>query len=346
MQRETKLAGAMAVLLIALVATPLAVPGILQEPDEDVRPSALHLQEEDSTVRVLSVPGRTADLQLDTRIAHRGGASENVTVEVRAIDDDSGLLVDQVYSDVGDVRAGDRSLSVLNNLTVERAGGYRIETIVYQDGERVARGTRQISGVQALTPVYAQSPVGFERFENAPVEIPTIAVDPTAAENNRTELSVSAALTNGGDTSAGDVTLRLRARQVESNVIAAQAQDGVGSIRAGRTVWQEISMTVPSDYNYYIDAFLLKDGVVVDTALGVANLDPTRTVDSNETREEVEFDTGDFAEETPGGGDEGGVPDRPEETVTSSSGPGFGVALTLVALLAIALLTARRQTNN
>ena len=333
----------MAVLLVAMLATPFAVPGVLETPDEgeDIRPSVLRLQEDDSTIRVLSVPGGTANLQLDTRLRHRGGRAENVTLEVRAIDTESGLLTDQHYQSVGNV-SGDRSVSVLTNLSVEREGGYRIETIVYEDGERVTRTTRSINNVQALTPDYARSSVEFEQFENSAVDIPAIAVDPTRADDNRTRLSVSAALTNRGDTAAGDVTVRLRARQTESNVVAAQTQREVGSIRPGRTVWQNLTMTVPSNYNYYIDAFLLKDGVVVDTALGVANLDPTRVVEANQTREEVAFDTGDFTDPETERMDERTA----RETTVSGSGPGFGVGLALAALLAIALLTARRQTND
>jgi len=335
----------MAVLLVAMLATPFVMPGVLEpvEDGEDIRPSVIGLQEEDAAIRVLSVPGGTANLQIDTRLSHRGGPAENVTLEVRAIDSESGLLADRVDTSIGTI-SGDRSVSVLTNLSVEREGGYRIETIVYENGERVARGTKSISGVQALTPDYAQSAVEFEHFENSAVDIPAIAVDPTETVNNRTRLSVSAALTNTGDTAAGDVTLRLRARQVESNVIAADARQRVGSIRPGRTVWQNATMTVPSEYNYYVDAFLLKDGVVVDTALGVANLDPTRVVEANETREAVEFDTGDFT------GPETDIEQEYErteaETTVSGSGPGFGVGLPVVALLAIALLSARRQTDD
>lgn len=345
MQREITLVGGMVVLLGVMLATPFLVPGILESPDDtgDIRPSVVQLQDEDSTIRVLSVPGRTANLQLDTRLAHRGGRSENVTVEVRAIDAESGLLVDQRRQSLGNISSGERTVPVLTNLSVERSGGYRIETIVYEDGRRVARGNRQISGVQALTPDYAASTVGFERFEDSAADIPTIAVDPASVENNRTELSISASLTNEGDGEAGDVTLRLRARQVESNLLAAQTEREVGAIRPGRTVSPTLTVTVPDQYNYYIDAILLKDGVVIDTAIGVANLDPTRVVEVNETREDVEFDTGDFTE-----GDTQTermeATERPETTV--ESGPGFGVAIALVALLATALLTARRQTDD
>lgn len=346
-QRETTLVGSIAILLLVMLATPLAVPGIIEDLDDgdDFRQSSLSLHTEDSTIRVLSVPGRTVTLQLDTRLVHRGGPSENVTLEVRAIDSESGLLIDQQRQSVGTIE-GERTASVLTNLSVEREGGYRIETIVYEDGDRRDGGVREISNAQALTPDYADSSVQFERYENSEAEIPTIAVDPASVQNNRSQLSVSAALTNGGNIEAGDVTVRLRARQVDSNVVAAQTERDVRSIRPGRTVEANTTMTVPDNYNYYIDAILLKDGVIIDTSIGVANLDPTRPVEPNETREDVDFDTGDFEDgpQTERMEDDG--PARREETTIQGSGPGFGVALSLVALLAIALLTARRQTND
>ncbi len=46
----------------------------------------------------------------------------------------------------------------------------------------------------------------------------------------------------------------------------------------------DASASVPNDYNYYIDAVLLRDGVVIDTARGAANLNPTERLRENVTR--------------------------------------------------------------
>jgi len=333
----------MALLLVAMLATPLVVPGVLEEPDadEDFRRSVLSLQTADSEIQKVSVPGDTVNFRLDTRLAHRGGTAENVTLEVRVVDGDTGLLVDQRRQSVGDIE-GERSISVLTNFSVAREGSYRIETVVYENGSRTASGTRQISGVEALTPEYADSAIQFERFETSGTRLPTITYQIDRVQNNRTTLNVSAYLTNSGGAGAGDVTVVFRARQADSNAVAATTRREVSSIRSGETVSPGVTLTVPDDYNYWLDAMLMKDGVIIGTATEPANLDPTETLEANETRRDIEFDSGDFAGETE-------TEPRERETeaprATTGSGPGFGVAVTLVALLGAALL-ARRQIND
>jgi PGF-CTERM protein len=90
-------------------------------------------------------------------------------------------------------------------------------------------------------------------------------------------------------------------------------------------------VTVPDGYNYYLDAVLRKDGVVVDTARSAANLDPTRTVSTDETEESVEFAVSDFES------DRGRNEAPTDETGASVQTPGFGPVAALVALLVAAL---------
>jgi PGF-CTERM protein len=130
------------------------------------------------------------------------------------------------------------------------------------------------------------------------------------------------------------------ARQVESNVIADRATVSVDQIDPGRTVTPTAVLEVPTDYNYYLDGILLKDDVIVGTATAGAMLDPNRPVPKNETREEVEFEAGDFDSSTP-------EPERDADgarpTTVGASGPGFGVAAALAALLALAAAFSRRN---
>ena len=97
-------------------------------------------------------------------------------------------------------------------------------------------------------------------------------------------------------------------------------------------------MTVPAEYNYYLDATLWKDGVIVTSTRAAANLDPSETISVNETRREVGLRVADFER----GDDTGRVPERDAPSTPSAEGPGFTAALTFVALLAIALALARR----
>jgi PGF-CTERM protein len=92
---------------------------------------------------------------------------------------------------------------------------------------------------------------------------------------------------------------------------------------------------VPEGYNYYLDATLWRDGVLIDSARSTANLDPSRTLSADETREEVEFEVGDF--ESSGGG---GQPTSDASRLDTQT-PGFGPVVALVALLSVGLLARR-----
>jgi hypothetical protein len=105
---------------------------------------------------------------------------------------------------------------------------------------------------------------------------------------------------------------------------------------------------VPDGYNYYLDAILRRDGVIVDTATAPAQLDPSEIVAVNETRRSVGLETGDFA--TTGGSDGGAdgqalAADESDGQATVAGGPGFGAgaALAAVAALAVGLFARRRS---
>jgi len=337
-RRELQLAGLAVALTAATVIGALVVPGAVSEPrDEPVRPSDVDLRE--TTIAAGTVSGESVTLRLDSRLAHRGGRAQNVTVETRAIDADTGLVATSTQQSLGDVD-GNREVRVRRNVTVERSGDYRIQTIVYVDGERVSAGGTTVQNVGALVPAYARSSVSFHEFENSRVPLRAIAYRIVEVENNRTSMNVTVYLTNTGDAPAGDLQLHLRARQADSNVIADQAMRTVGTIRPGRTETVTLELTVPDGYNYWLDGILQSDGVVVGTASAPANLDPQETLSPNETRRDVGFQSGDFEETA--------VPDaereRTEAPQTSGrSGPGFTALAALLALVATVLTLARRH---
>ncbi len=334
MNRERALATAAAgILAVALLAATL-VPGVLADPTEDriTRPGPVALNELE--VAAGEVTGSTAALNVTARLEHRGNPAENVTVRFQAVDAESGLVTTTETVTVGDLReTGERAVGT--TLTVEREGGYRIQTVVYRDGERVSAGTRTLQGLEALTPPYARTDVRFADTESLPAL--SVSVADADAGGNRTRLGVDAALTNHGDESVSDLAVTVVLRQAESNLVAGESRVQVGGVRPGRTETVETTVTVPAGYNYYVDAVLWKNGVVVDTARDVANLDPQRRIRVNETTEEVELQVSDF--ERPGGPEAEETPAA--RTVTGVSQPGFGAGLAVVALGASALLARR-----
>jgi len=336
MRRELALAaGAVGVALLTVVAAVLA-PGALADPTEErpVRPGPVDIA--DMEIGAGDVTGDTVALNVTTRLSHRGPPSRNVTVRVQAIDAESGLVATSRNVTVGDM-SEEREVSVPTTLTVEREGGYRVRAVVYRDGQRVDSGTREVRGLEALQPPYARSAVGFAEAD----ALPPVAFSVAGTSGDRTTLDLQMALTNGGDDQPEDLRVTVTLRQADSNIVANRTSVPVDSIRPGRTETVEARLTVPSEYNYYIDVVLWKDGVVVDSARGAANLDPTETISVNETRRDVELEVGDFTR----GGE--GADDRPvpERTgmPTESGGPGFGVGVAVVSLLAAGLFARRKS---
>lgn len=336
MNRETALAASAAGVVAVALLVAAVVPGVLADPTDDgpLPPGRVTIAD-DLALAPSDVNGQTATLHVETRLQHYGNAANNVSVRFRAVDAESGLVEATNVVDVGNLTT-DGERTVETDLTVRREGGYRIETVVFRDTERVDSGTTSVSGLEALTPAYAQTTVGFTQSD----VLPPVSVSVANAANNRTTLSLGASLTNQGDDPSENLQVTLLLRQADSNLVAGRQTVDVGTIRPGRTATAETELTVPSNYNYYVDAVLWKDGVMVDTARSVANLDPQRRIQVNESVEDVEFRVEDFESESGGssGSADGGMTPAAE---TASSSPGFGVGTAVVALLASVLLVRR-----
>ncbi|WP_162224435.1 DUF7490 domain-containing protein [Halorussus amylolyticus] len=338
MNRETALAaGIVLVVAVSLVAAAV-VPGAIADTDTDVRPSYLSIEE--MNIAPGAVSGGSANLTVDTRLTNRGGPAENVTVFVRAVNLESGLEETTTETAVPTI-SGDREVPVVQNLSVAREGGYRIETVVFRDGERVAEGTKEVQGVGTLTPEYARTNVEFHWQGDD--GLPPVEYSIADAGENRTALNVSTFLTNEGDGDSEELRLVLTARQSDSNIVADRVGVSVGTIAPGRTVSPNAELTVPDGYNYYLDAVLWKDGVVVGTARSVANLDPTETLDADETVEEVGIEVSDFEDE-PDSSDDRMTEESADGAAGGAGVPGFTALGALAALAASAALLARRNS--
>ncbi|MCU4717314.1 DUF7490 domain-containing protein [Halapricum hydrolyticum] len=337
MQREYALVGAAAVVLAVSILLALVAPGALADIEDDSEPTPdgeLRLSE--IRLTPLDVSGDSATLTVTNWISHEGGTSENVSLLVRVIDTDTGLVETRARRSIG-VLEGDSDDPVGLNVTVERSGGYRFETLVFVDSERRATRSAGIDGIEALQPTTANTGLQFHEF--GPL-FPTITYDVVASDDGDVTLNTTAFLTNRGDQPADDLQLLVRARQSDSNIVADRATVEVEDVRPGRTSTPTARLSVPDNYSYQLDAILTRDDVIVDTAAAAANLDPTETVDVNRTTRSVDLSVDDFVADEPDDGRER----EPRTTMTKTGGgdgPGFGVAVALVAVLASTLLLRR-----
>lgn len=354
MRRETLLVAAIVAVVVASATVIAAVPDVLQE-HERPEPEG-HLRVAEVTIKPGAVSGESVTLELTSHLAHKGGRTDNITVVVRATSLETGLRESETETAIDPIE-GTREVTVNQSVTVPREGGYRLEVIVYEDGRRAAVERTRVSGVGTLVPEYARTDVAFHRFDVHPTQadaLPPLQYRIDSVSDNRTTLSVAAYLTNQGDTPENDLELEIILRQAESNIVADSVRVPVEAIRPGRTAKPTVELTVPDGYNYYIDAILWKDDVVVGSSRSAASLNPTRTISVNRSVREVGIDVGEFAGEDGTGGAGDGPSERDDVAATGTpmeeagsgvSTPGFGPVVAVAALAAIALF-ARRYDND
>ncbi|WP_135534823.1 DUF7490 domain-containing protein [Halostella pelagica] len=338
MKREQILIGATVAVVATAVLLAALSPAALAPPDEELQTegdSRLGIEE----VRIApgDVSSGTATLTVETRLRHRGSAAENVTVLLRAVDTERGIVKTTREFDVGTV-SGDRETAIEGGVTVPRSGNYRIETVVFADGQRVSEGHTDVGGVGSLHPVV------FQEFDDAGMAaLPSVEYSVSDAGENRTSLDVAAYVTNSDTERAESVDVVLVARQAESNIVADRETVKVGSIASGRTVTPNASLTVPDGYNYYLDAMIFRDDVLITSTRAPATLAPGQNFSAPIDEGGDELEVGEF-EADDGTTTEETTPHDGDSPRSGGDGqPGFGVAAALVAVVCAALLIRRER---
>lgn len=334
MSIEKKLAVAAVGVIVVAAAVAVGVSLTAEEPttEGDVRVA-------ETDVALGEVTGETVELDTVVRLAHRGGMTENVSVVVRATRTDTGLLAAEETYDVGEVE-GDGETEVRVPVVVEREGDYGFDVIVYAGDERVTTGSKSVSGVGTVQPDYATSELGFHSF---PLQ-PAVEFSVSSAAGETVELSTVSFLTNEGD-DREDATLVVKARQADSGIVAAEEEVDV-SVAAGSTERPSVDLTVPEDYDYYLDATLWQDDNIVATHRSAANLDPEERIEANETVRETGLEVEDFAD--PRDEELAELRQQLEEDVDDEDDApedmsGFGAVAALVALVAFTLARRKKE---
>ncbi|MFP4218673.1 MAG: PGF-CTERM sorting domain-containing protein, partial [Salinarchaeum sp.] len=106
----------------------------------------------------------------------------------------------------------------------------------------------------------------------------------------------------------------------------------------GRTVPVTTTIRVPSETNYYLDATLWRDDVVIGSTRGAASLDPQRTVSVDTRQEDVGFNAEDFETDRR-------RPTAEDDASDRGATPGMGALGALIAALSAIALATYRQRN-
>ena len=292
---------------------------------------------EESRLRVTDIdisPERVTStevvLNVTTYIENCGdGGSGDAKLLLKAFDSASGLLVSQTTTSAGSIDK-DKTLPVSQLINVEREGGYRIDVVLFEDEKRLRLRTVQIYGIGDLDPnVYD---IGLKVQE-----IDFLVKNVTGS---RVTIGVDLYLTNEGDSTSEDLSMLVKAREVDAGLLADKVWISTGNIKRETTIIRSCDIVVPDDYNYIVEVLIWKNDTIVERGAGVVQLNPKRTIPKDEEIVSSDIRVEDFMPE----------PEEREymETGAKTKAPGFTSAMTGIAVMIaiFMLIRIRRNDNN
>ena len=317
MRRKTRIALLCTILIISLTTC-----GCLRDFEE----SRLTIAETDiSPERVTSTD---VLLNVTTYVENRGdGESGDAKLILKAFDSASGLLIGETTTSAGSIDEG-KTIPVLQQISVEREGGYRIDVVLFEDDKRLRRQSLQISGIGDLTP----------NIHDIGIKVQEMDFLVENVTDSRVVIGVDLYLTNEGDSTSEDLPMLVKAREVDAGLLADKIWITTGSIKKETTIIRSCDIAVPDGYNYIVEALIWKNDTIVERGEGVVQLNPKRTIPKDE---EIISDTirvDDFMPESEAR-DYGGVTGGMEKA------PGFTSMLAAIMIMVAVLTHVRRRED-
>lgn len=299
---------AVAASLVAILVTAVALALLLDVSGEPEGPGVLRFESVD--VEAVDVTASHVDLGLRVSLERSAGL-EGGSVEVRAYDRDTGLLVREVEAELP--RSGGEGVVELNRtVSLERDRGYELR-LDAERGNRVRDSRRLVlSGLDTLPP----------RGKELKASLKDVDFQVREADGDRA--TVTALLYLEALRDYDDARLHVKAVQHESGLLADETWTDV-PLRGGETLLVTTNLTVPTDLNYVVTAEAWRNDSLRRSWSRGLNLAPTRTVPRNVTEEEIGFRVERF-ERTPTPRPVPGE-EPPGAPTPVTPGPGAGAAL-------------------
>ncbi len=276
------------------------------------------------TVEPVNVTAGKVVLNVSTTVQHWSGPGLGAGVlRIEVLDDETGLRVHEGTQEFGPISPG-TTVVVPYELTLPRRGSYRVRASLAGGGLRGTGGEVMVRSLERLPPDTARTPITITDMD--------FLVRGVA--NGRAQIETEVQLTNQGTGPNPDLTVEIKAREASARLLADRQWTTVGAVRPGATVTRNVTLSVPDQHNYEVEAVLWSGDVIVERGSRSVNLAPNATATGGQEFTVRKIDTGEFitARET------GAMVPVPVPTRT----PGFGVPASLAAL-ALVLLGWRRN---
>jgi len=259
--------GAVALVVVAGAVALLVSESSVVGEETEVEEGEVSIINVDLTPR--NVSAANVELGVVTRLGHEGGVSENVSVVVRVVDSETGMLEDERGTDIGRLE-GDTEADGVVNISVVRDRDYDLRVLVYKDGRRVEGTENRLRGLEDLGSEEVVSEIDFHSFE----EQPPVEFSVERVVDGNAVLNARAYLTNYGNRPSENVEVTIKARQTDTEIVADENTSEISEIGSGETERGEVLLSVPDGFNYHLDAVVWSDGSIVETHRNVATLNP------------------------------------------------------------------------
>lgn len=322
--------------LLVYLACAASLAGCLNtfEEPEHLQPHYIRIVNLDvSPARVLS---QEIALNVTTTLDNRGGAdSDPVRLYAKAYSEDRGFLIAENATEVGIVRAN-TTRAVPLHLTVPREGSVRIDVALFEADLGKERASVSARNLGSVEPEILDTGLRV-------MDVDFLVGEVTNGTPPRVRIQTDLYITNEGTSTSEDLQVQVKAREVQTSLVADVQWVGTGAIEPQTTAIRTVNLTVPDDYNYVFEIVTWRDQTIVARSEGAVQLAPT-FVKRNDT-EIVTTDTNvnDFVKPTPVTMAPTYEYGAPHVGAPTPSVPGPALAVVVLALAAVALALRRRS---
>lgn len=302
---------------IAAVVFFIAFSGCVEETAE---PSRLRVTNMDISADEVQIS--YVDINVTTYIENHGANSDNNTsLLLKAYNENTGLLETEKLKDIGVVESG-KTHRVIQSMEIPKKGDYRITATIFENGKQENTGQIKIHNLENLQADVLKTGI----------EIGEIDFIVKRVEDGRALIQNDIYLTNEGRSTSGNYRILVKARQIDSGLIADKEWASTAFIQPENTVIKSIDLEVPDNYNYRVEILLWSNNTIVNRDVDYVQLEPEKEIDEDTRTDTKDIETSDFVSDTR---------PRPESSGEEAT-PGFKILPAIGAIFALVLILKRK----
>jgi hypothetical protein len=270
------------------------------------------------------------DLNVTTHLEKLGGDPKgNTSLVLRAYSRESGLLKAQKETKIGTLKKGNTE-SVIQTLSLPKSGGYKLRTFVLEDRIQKGNGEIEIYNLDTL-PADVQD-IG--------IEIPEMDFRVKGVEGTKVLVESDIYLANEGREMSPGFNMLVKAREMDSGLLADKVWIQTGEIKPENTVIRTVSLTIPDQYNYVVEVLVWNNDTIVKRGEGYIKLNPRVEIKNKSNTESRKIQTSEFINNGINSGVAEQIP-RGESTGAPGGVPGFILPFSAVLFILAAIFRRR-----